>query len=161
MKKTFTIIALFIVVIGFSQTTINKSSIDSGGASVTNGTTSVIYTLGEVVVNEATSGSIHVSEGFIGTSTLGETLGIENYAQLEGIKVFPNPTTSFVNIKFNAIGNYTISLFDTNSKQILKSNVKQTNEQKLNLRNIPNGLYLLVIKNSNQQTFKTYKIIKN
>jgi len=161
MKNLLTLITLLTVVTGFSQITIDKSSIDNGGASTTVGARSVIYTIGEVAINEATSGNIHVSEGFISTSTLGETLGVENYSPLEGIKVFPNPTTNYVNIHFKTTDTYQISLYNTNSKQLLKLNPKQTSEQTLDLKNLPNGLYLLVIKNSIKQTFKTYKIIKN
>jgi hypothetical protein len=56
---------LFYGLIGLSQA-VDKSSIDSGGASVTNGNLAVLYSIGEVHVNEVNAGSLIVSEGFIG-----------------------------------------------------------------------------------------------
>ncbi|MTE26066.1 hemagglutinin protein [Winogradskyella sp. ZXX205] len=52
---------------GFSgqSQTIEKFSIDSGGASTTTGGIEVLYTLGEVHVQELNTASISVSEGFI------------------------------------------------------------------------------------------------
>lgn len=45
--------------------TIEKYSIDSGGATATEGNIQVLYTIGEVAVQEATAGNISISEGFI------------------------------------------------------------------------------------------------
>ena len=44
---------------------IEKFSIDSGGASVSTGTMQILYTIGEVNVAEHTSATVSVSEGFI------------------------------------------------------------------------------------------------
>jgi hypothetical protein len=66
MKAYLTIIALLITYISFGQTAIKKSSIDSGGDISTNGTLKIVYTIGEVALQENTTGNIHISEGFIG-----------------------------------------------------------------------------------------------
>src|SRR5690606_41713411 len=55
--------------------TIEKFSIDSGGNSTSNGNIIVLYTLGEVNVQELNAGNILLSEGFI-SSDFGETLSI-------------------------------------------------------------------------------------
>ena len=47
-----------------------KSSIDSGGASVTAGNIQVLYTIGEVMVQERSTGNIQLSEGFINPEVL-------------------------------------------------------------------------------------------
>ena len=64
MRKPFTFLILLTTFVGFSQTVIQKSIIDSGGAGATVGTTTIFYTLGEVAVQENTNGSTHISEGF-------------------------------------------------------------------------------------------------
>lgn len=69
MKTTIFLIALLISQIALSQT-IKKSSIDNGGASVSNNSIHMIYTIGEVNVREITAGSIGISEGFIGPNSL-------------------------------------------------------------------------------------------
>ena len=63
--KIIFLITLLISFISFAQS-IEKSSIDSGGASATAGNIEILYTIGEVVVQEASVGDIILSEGFIG-----------------------------------------------------------------------------------------------
>ena len=65
MKTKFTFLfALLIAIISNAQS-IYKSSIDSGGASVTAGGLQVLYTIGEVNVQELSTATISASEGFI------------------------------------------------------------------------------------------------
>ncbi|MCB0447635.1 MAG: hemagglutinin protein [Gelidibacter sp.] len=54
----------FISSLGVSQT-IQKFSIDSGGASAIAGNIQILYTIGEVNVQELSAGNIQISEGFI------------------------------------------------------------------------------------------------
>lgn len=65
MKTKIFILALFLSQMAYSQT-IKKSSIDIGGASVRNASIQMVYTIGEVNVEEVTVGTIGISEGFIG-----------------------------------------------------------------------------------------------
>jgi hypothetical protein len=62
-KLTF-LISILMTFISQAQS-IEKFSIDSGGASATAGGIQILYTIGEVNVQELSAGSIHVSEGFI------------------------------------------------------------------------------------------------
>ncbi len=64
-KQLIIFVAFFSSMFGFSQTVIEKSSIDSGGDNTTVGTTTLLYTIGKVVVQETSNGTIHISEGFI------------------------------------------------------------------------------------------------
>ena len=64
MKQLLTILMLLLVLPVASQT-IEKSSIDSGGASATAGGIQMLYTIGEVNVQELSAGGISISEGFI------------------------------------------------------------------------------------------------
>ena len=49
--------------------TIEKFSIDSGGANTTSGGIEILYTIGEVAIQEASAGNIILSEGFINPSS--------------------------------------------------------------------------------------------
>lgn len=60
----FVLLILSCNVISTAQS-IDKFSIDSGGANLTNGNVSIIYTIGEVNVAERTSATIKISEGFL------------------------------------------------------------------------------------------------
>ena len=65
--RTFLIILVILTFSKLSQgQTIEKFSIDSGGAAAETGGIEVVYSIGEVNVQERTSPSILVSEGFIG-----------------------------------------------------------------------------------------------
>ena len=65
MKRIHTIAMLLLVpLLGMSQS-IEKFSVDSGGASVFVGNTAVLYTIGEVHVQELSASDIQVSEGFV------------------------------------------------------------------------------------------------
>ena len=66
MKTKFTLTLALLVALSNWGQSIVKSSIDSGGASVTAGNIEVLYTIGEVAVQETTAGNISISEGFIG-----------------------------------------------------------------------------------------------
>lgn len=63
-KKNFIFTVLLIPFFGISQT-IEKFSIDSGGASTSAGGIQMLYTIGEVNVQELSAEGISISEGFI------------------------------------------------------------------------------------------------
>jgi len=64
MKTLTSLFAMLIVTLGHAQS-IDKFSIDSGGASVNSGGIQILYTIGEVNVQELSAGGISISEGFI------------------------------------------------------------------------------------------------
>ncbi|MGH1388337.1 hemagglutinin protein [Kordia sp.] len=64
--KYIALIILLVSYCGFAQT-IEKYSIDSGGGSVTSGGIEILYTIGETNVQEHTTTTLSVSEGFITT----------------------------------------------------------------------------------------------
>lgn len=65
IKKTLFLIASLVTTSQYSQT-IEKFSIDSGGASTSNGAIELVYTIGEVNVQESKVGDAELSEGFLG-----------------------------------------------------------------------------------------------
>jgi len=68
MKKLLIILLAFSFVQFTQGQSIDKFSIDSGGASATVGGIEILYTIGEVNVQEISVGNIQVSEGFINGS---------------------------------------------------------------------------------------------
>ena len=77
MKTIHTIAMLLLLpFLGMSQS-IEKFSVDSGGASILVGNTAVLYTIGEVHVQELSASNIQVSEGFINAeSCVGEVTAL-------------------------------------------------------------------------------------
>ncbi|WP_417199727.1 hemagglutinin protein [Bizionia sp.] len=68
MKTKITSLLSLILAFICQGQTIEKFSVDSGGANATAGGIEILYTIGEVNVQELSAGSIQVSEGFINGS---------------------------------------------------------------------------------------------
>ena len=70
------------------------------------------------------------------------------------VRVYPNPTTDFLHIVSNTAQKAT--LFNTAGQKLLETN----NATKLDVIDLPSGVYLLNLQN-NQNQISTFKIIKN
>ncbi len=83
MKTILTVIVTLCVSTYLQAQTIEKFSIDSGGASSTSidGTIEILYTIGEVMVQERSAGNIQVSEGFINPTQLSITVNATVFLQ--------------------------------------------------------------------------------
>ena len=157
MKKYLTIIAFFILLSGFGQTAIKKSSLSTAGGSHTTGSTTVIYALGEVAIQEHTQGNVSVSEGFIGPDL--QALGIEDYGVLEGIQVYPNPVRDIFTVSLPANQSYEYYLYDLNGKQIwAKTGISET--EQFNIARLHTAMYVLVVIDRDHQRKKIIKLQK-
>jgi len=79
----------------------------------------------------------------------------------ENIKIYPNPTTNFIEIDLSFLKNETseINIFDISGKQIYSNNLKNNTINKINLSNFEKGIYFVKITNQNKKYYN--KIIKN
>ncbi len=68
--------------------------------------------------------------------------------KLNSLMVFPNPTTGAIEIDLNGYTSdeFTVSIFDNMGKLVLTS----SNETKLDLSNLSNGLYILTVSSPNK-----------
>lgn len=150
---------LSIMYSGFAQVSIKKSSIDSGGTSVTSGDISMTYTIGEIAVREIRNNTIHISEGFLSAKHQ-IALGVKNFSPLEEVKIFPNPTVNFVNIHLPSQSNYDIVVTSIKGVKLTKYSLVNTNEYSLNMSGYQNGVYLILITDILNHSSKIYKIVK-
>lgn len=122
--------------------TIEKFSIDSGGNSTSNGNITVLYTIGEVNVQELNAGNILLSEGFI-SSDFGETLSIGDENSIGNqLLMYPNPAKDLVTFANLPHGEIQMIVFDINGKVIV-SKIVNTETARIDTSNFPNGVYLL------------------
>ena len=135
----------------YSQS-IQKFSIDSGGASIISGNLEILYTVGEVNLQEYHVNNLYISEGFIDNLILG-TLGInDKFSSEYFIHVYPNPVSEFIYIKSNfPINN--IEIYN-----ILGSKVLETTSLKIDASNFQSGMYLIKINSEKGQ--ETKRVIK-
>jgi hypothetical protein len=159
MKTLKILIFTFLVSSVFSQITIKKQSIDSGGALVQNGNIKMLFTVGELAVAEKTSGTYLISEGFIDPN-INFVLGLIQFEVLTGVNVFPNPVIDKLHIKFPDQYNYLIEIYDINGK-ILKSQFSNSSvEIIVNISDLQMANYFLVIKDIEHKKLKLFKLLK-
>ena len=157
--KIFTILLLLLFGIqGFSQTAIKKSGISSGGNLSRVNNTQVIFSIGEIAVQENTQGTTHVSEGFIGPD-LRQSLGITDEVLFNDFKIFPNPTADIVHINFTKSSDYTMQVTDMNGKILLVKNTNQP-DNTLDISRLARGVYLLLLKDTAKHAYNILKIEK-
>lgn len=122
--------------------TIEKFSIDSGGNIASNSNITILYTIGEVNVQELNADNIIISEGFI-SSDFGETLSI-GYEDSIGnqLLLYPNPAKDLVIIDNLPDGETEIIVFDITGKVIV-SKLANAEITRIDTSKFLNGVYLV------------------
>ena len=147
MKTILSLIIGLSCVVTQAQT-IEKFSIDSGGASTTNGIITMLYTIGEVNVQELDAGNISLSEGFI-NSNFDETLSIAELNSTEDkIQLYPNPAQDVFYIS-SSLPITQLTLYDVSGKQIAKTNAVQ-----MHVGHLSAGMYVVKISTETNDTIK-------
>lgn len=134
-----------------------------GNASGSGGTVS--YSVGQVVytTNPGTSGT--VTQGVQQAYIISATNGIDDKSIDLTYKVFPNPTTDYLNLKMDNYqsSTYIFQLFDINGRMIGSETIV-ANETSISMNKLNSGNYLLKIietKTGATKEVKSFKIIKN
>ncbi len=92
--------------------------------------------------------------------TFQSTLGVNDESFLSQVKVYPNPTTDFVNLKFSLISEYQMELFDITGRKLVSQEFS-SNASKIDMNSFANGVYFINIKDITNNQFKVIRIIKN
>ncbi len=108
---------------------------------------------GEVYIINGTSYNQYVSE--IYKFDLNSLLSINEYNNLN-IRVYPNPTTDYLNIKISGSTSFNVNIYDLNGK-LLKS---EKNNTSIKIQELTNGLYVLEIVDFENDNIIIKKIIK-
>ncbi|RSK40255.1 T9SS type A sorting domain-containing protein [Mangrovimonas spongiae] len=149
MKLTTSFLIISLLWFSGTAQTIEKFSIDSGGTSVFNGNIELIYTIGEVDIQEVSGGSILVSEGFINPLQEDQTLDVDQEVVLSSIKVYPNPVSETLTVTSNTEVDK-LDLYNILGK--LELSVE--NKNKIDVNNLSSGMYLLKITIGDKQVTK-------
>lgn len=148
MRKKITLLLFGVPFFGFSQSVIGN--INSGAVSADTFTHSV----GEIYViptdpDKANSGTM----GMLYQSVL-QILGVSELEK-DNVKIYPNPTADFVYVKVSSKSKIEeAEIYDLSGKLVLKTKLES---EKLDLRHLLQGVYMIVFKNSD---IKPIKIIK-
>ncbi len=85
-------------------------------------------------------------------------LGTKDFELQNSFKLYPNPVKDFITIETNSSDNAILNVFDINGQIILSKELKATST-KLNISNLPTGVYMFQI--SNEAGIVTKKVIKD
>ena len=144
----------------FGQHNTSPNLLSSAGASLEGwGLTSLKmdFSIGEIVINTCTSDDFIITQGFhqqnIYMSALNEDLNVE-------LSIFPNPTTSIINIDMKGIDLFPVQIYilDVTGKQWRATDSLYKNTHTISLEGLAEGIYFLILENKNYQNI--YKIQK-
>jgi len=158
MKKKIIIwIFIWLASNGYAQLVIQKSSISPSGGTLNAGEQQIVFTTGEIMVQEKSVSELSLSEGFINPEIRNET-GITGFDTLTGVKIYPNPVADWLNVSLPETSNYELFLYDTTGKLILQ---RQTSENiKFSLSNLHKGNYILISVDRKNQLYDQRVIVK-
>lgn len=71
---------------------------------------------------------------------------------LLGLGVFPNPSSSEITLTSEAVGNGTITILDITGRAVIQNKLAITSTQKINIQELPNGVYSLVVTIENKRS---------
>ena len=148
MKTIISILLVFSGLTSYGQT-IEISTIDSGGASVSNGDINILYTIGEVAVSETVVGTIYLSEGFI-NSNVESALNInQNFFPESGVVLYPNPASDkvYINSNFNI---ERVEVYDVLGKLMFSRRTSSVIE----ISALSNGIYFFKFYNQGSAMMK-------
>lgn len=153
MKKK-TVMACFFLS-GFAA--FGQEVISTQGASYSNASGSIDYTLGEVVIATGTDGTNTVTQGFHQTNW--NFLSLKDKAPNIDIGVFPNPSSDVLNIQSNSFEGMTFTMIDAQGKIVMEHTLSNelTTVQVAHL--VPGNYHLLI--HLNGETIKDFNLVKH
>ena len=132
----------------------------TSGGSGTVGTMTVNYTIGEAFVATYQNGGSILTQGF--HQPYYTVVAVEENFPLGTLKIFPNPTTSILQVQFELpnFDDINVSLLDMTGKIIVTSKVNSDIWQ-TDLSGLANGYYLLSVSDFNNSKSSSFKIFKS
>lgn len=165
MRKPLLLLVALLSGVFVNAQTISHSVVSTSGANHTNSETgiSISWTIGEPVIGTLSPSGhpITITQGFQ-QGALDASVFIMPVNFNADISVYPNPTTSYVNIQINGLKDNLLNLeiFDVNGRMMANQN-NITGEQivTINTEEFNPGVYLLRFM-SGRNTVKTVRLVK-
>jgi hypothetical protein len=152
MNKNLLVLLSLITTLSVSA----QEVVSTQGDSYSNGSGSIDFTLGEVIIATGTDGTNDITQGFHQTNW--NFLGVEDFAPNYEAIIFPNPTEDVLNIKTSMFENVTYTLYDAQGKLVLQD-ILSAEQTPIQVSQLATGAYSLTL-NNDTQNLKTFKLIK-
>ena len=75
---------------------------------------------------------------------------------LFGLAIFPNPSHNEITLTSDVVGNGTVSIVDMNGRVVLQNKMVITASQRLNIQDLTNGIYSLVVTVDQKQSVVSF-----
>ncbi len=160
MKKKILSFTLLLSVLIINAQSISAELISSAGNHYQDENIQVSWSIGEPIIATLAEGDLILTQGFHQDRYTIQTL-IEDLSSNFKVKIYPNPTTDFINVNFtenSPSAKLQIKLYDFNGKMLLVKDVKTDNE-KIDMSKLANSVYILKITDNKKDIF-SYKISK-
>jgi len=153
MKNGF----LFTVLIVFPIIVFSQDIITTSGGNITNNSVQVNWTIGEPITDLITNNKTIVTSG-LNQPTFKIETSIENINTKIDVSVFPNPTSQFINIKFDGESSLRARILTLSGAVISAYEIKEKLTQ-LDLSKVVSGVFIIELSD-NTGKLNTYRIIK-
>jgi hypothetical protein len=160
MKQNLLTILFMLPVFLAGAQQITESVISSGGESYSAQDYNLSWTVGETVIETFYADGLTLTQGFHQGSYTLTRIDENNNGKFE-VNVFPNPAVNYVNIEtFGEPKEMFASLYDMNGK-VVRHQAFTTNALSLNISDLKEATYLLVITSTKGEKLAKFKLIKN
>jgi len=144
-------IAICIVLLALCTNIYSQSSINSGGATATNHTGSISYSIGQTFVHITENGTGAVHRGVQQPVRSATETNIVETLHATSLHVFPNPVTDKLHITHEWQSGEIVELFDINGRHVFSTAVgagsarPNGNTFTIDMTPFPSGTYILRI----------------
>ena len=158
MKRIVLLLCIFCWHTGFSQT-LTPEVLTTSGDYFTSTNNSLSWTIGECITETYTGANNILTQGF--QQSKYTITAVEEYTKSDlSVIVYPNPASTFINIKSESTGliKMKVELFDIQGKLIHSESFQ--NNMRLNISEYSNSAYILRIYDDTNSLIKTFKLQK-
>ena len=153
-----------VLLLGFGLTGLQaQTSVNATGGNASGIGGSASYSVGQLAytTNTGTNGS--VSEGVQQAFEISVVTGIEEAKDIFlNVSAYPNPTTDYLELKVEnlQLSELSYKLYDISGKVYQNKEIGNS-ITKIEMQNLPQGIYFIKVIDTKNKEFKTFKIIKN
>lgn len=126
------------------------------GNSYINGSISMDFTIGEVIIDTGNSGSTYVTQGLHQTTWI--ITSMDDFSPSFDVTVFPNPSADVLNIQTSKFEDVMYILYDLKGGEV-KRGVLSSKETSIQVSGLLSGSYSIILRDSTQN-LKSFKVVK-
>lgn len=157
--KLFLKVSIFITIVFTGYTIHAQQLVSTTGGLYSDAQLNVSWTIGEPVIETFTDENYVLTQGFQQQGLV--LVGIESFNdQFEALRVYPNPTSDYVNIDLNSeFENLSYKVLNAEGKVVQNNKIKSESFQ-ISFIEQDQGLYLIQLMDG-EKTMKIFRIVKN